>query len=94
MWSQRTASVPKRGHTSICFRATQPLLFASKRDNLDSRMELDAKLLDSTSDREQRDGARTIVVATRRLQHHHVTPRSQYSAYTLTRDEPNEPRES
>lgn len=44
-------------------------------------MELEAELLNSASDRKQRDGARAIVVATRCLQYRHVTRRTQYSAY-------------
>jgi len=63
--------------TSICFRAEQSLLLASKCDELDVGMELEAELLDSACDREQRDDAGTIVITTGCLQHRRVTRRSQ-----------------
>ena len=84
------------GRTSIRFRAEQSLLLAGKRDDLDVGMEFDAELLDSVGDREQRDGAGTIVVATGCLQHRRVTPTItiRSTAHALTREEPNDPRES
>ena len=63
--------------TGICFRAEQPLLFAGKRDELDVGMEFKAEFPNSMGDGEQRDSARTIVVATGCLKHCRVTRRAQ-----------------
>ena len=48
--------------TRIRFRAQQSLLFACERDELDVGVECEAEFLDAVGDREQGDGAGTVVV--------------------------------